>query len=654
MPTGDRRSAAPTSPSVSPAMTMPTASLPAWSRQASAIWLKGTEALPGLALRLEADDGRPSRRERQAVEHAHLGHERAGRLLEVRPAWPRARAVGRDAGDRQELAEPAAARVEAGPERAQAEGDRLGHRAPGRSRRLRRSRRAGQPRGVADQLEALGLAAGCLREDLQDHAFALDRLAFGRGRRLELGRRPVVVENLPDAGQLEHVADRFRIGDDPEPAADLSPSGGGSAPGVPIPFELRYETPAMSSRTSSAPPRITSSIRSEKYDDQDESRLPTSTSSAISSARRIWQSMKRPSLRRGVGAGMTTSAVLSHSAGIATPRRRALSRLTERRDLGRGVKRDSRRVLAADHSGGEHAGIAAVLRVVGADPQDRPALDHATGENVKSGVLRHLARPGDRRKRRVAQVVRDLADDVDPRLAERERRVAHFGRAVHRQAHELEAQRSSSACSNRCWASDGVDLAGREERADAARLGKDLADLLGPSRHRGSRGSARSRSARWSASDFPAPAANGSSTTAKTIGFRSTFRSAACKAGVEKLTTRSVSSPFKLVEDGVERGDVALGVAVGRREVSPLDEAGLLEAPPETVDRLFEDRRFAERSQADLPGARRPPCASAAGVATPRAGGVGPGPLLDHDVGLGVDLRRERPVSAAPIRARPG
>ena len=32
--------------------------------------------------------------------------------------------------------------------------------------------------------------------------------------------------------------------------------------------------------------------------------------------------------------------------------------------------------------------------------------------------------------------------------------------------------------------------------------------------------------------------------TAKTTGFRSTFRSAACNAGVEKLTTRSVSLPF--------------------------------------------------------------------------------------------------------------
>ena len=46
-PTGDRRSAAPTSPSLSPASTTPTTPPPAWSRQASAIWLRGTEALPG-------------------------------------------------------------------------------------------------------------------------------------------------------------------------------------------------------------------------------------------------------------------------------------------------------------------------------------------------------------------------------------------------------------------------------------------------------------------------------------------------------------------------------------------------------------------------------------------------------------------------------
>src|SRR6516164_6443370 len=59
--------------------------------------------------------------------------------------------------------------------------------------------------------------------------------------------------------------------------------------------------PAMSTRTSRAPPRTTSSNRSARYDDQDESRLPTRTTSATLSARRIWQSMTHPSWIPGSG-----------------------------------------------------------------------------------------------------------------------------------------------------------------------------------------------------------------------------------------------------------------------------------------------------------------------------------------------------------------
>src|SRR5690349_17108331 len=66
-----------------------------------------------------------------------------------------------------------------------------------------------------------------------------------------------------------------------------------------MPLELRYETPDRSRRTSRTPVRITSSSRSARYGDQDESRLPMRTTSATSSALLIWQSMKIPSLRPG-------------------------------------------------------------------------------------------------------------------------------------------------------------------------------------------------------------------------------------------------------------------------------------------------------------------------------------------------------------------
>src|SRR5436305_15327249 len=48
----------------------------------------------------------------------------------------------------------------------------------------------------------------------------------------------------------------------------------------------------MSSRTSRTPVRTTSSSRSARYGDQDESRLPMSTTSATSSVLLIWHSMR--------------------------------------------------------------------------------------------------------------------------------------------------------------------------------------------------------------------------------------------------------------------------------------------------------------------------------------------------------------------------
>ena len=114
----------------------------------------------------------------RALARPYERHEGACRVLEVGPPRPRARPVGRDARDRQELPEPPAARFEARTERAQAEGNSPRDRHPG-PLVLRVVPAPGEPRGVADQLEVLGTATARFREDLQGHAFPLDRLASG-------------------------------------------------------------------------------------------------------------------------------------------------------------------------------------------------------------------------------------------------------------------------------------------------------------------------------------------------------------------------------------------------------------------------------------------------------------------------------------------
>src|SRR4051812_22711343 len=112
--------------------------------------------------------------------------------------------------------------------------------------------------------------------------------------------------------------------------------------------------PDMSSRTSRTPVRITSSSRSERYGDHDESRLPMSTISATSSVLLIWQSMGHPSLRRGrqdlVGllepAGRDRHPVAP--GGVEIDRAPGLRRRAEG---------GARVVGAPDHLGGQESGL---------------------------------------------------------------------------------------------------------------------------------------------------------------------------------------------------------------------------------------------------------------------------------------------------------
>src|SRR6516225_7068471 len=104
----------------------------------------------------------------------------------------------------------------------------------------------------------------------------------------------------------------------------------------------------MSIRTSSAPPRTTSSIRSERYDDQDESRLPTRTTSAMPSTRRIWQSMTYPSVRAGSGRDDLVGR-LDPFGRDREPEAPGVVEIHRAAGPGRGVERDPRRVLATDH-----------------------------------------------------------------------------------------------------------------------------------------------------------------------------------------------------------------------------------------------------------------------------------------------------------------
>src|SRR4051794_33727814 len=106
----------------------------------------------------------------------------------------------------------------------------------------------------------------------------------------------------------------------------------------------------MSTETSSAPALMTSSIRSEKYDDQDESRLPIKTSSARWSARRIWQSMSRPSMRR-LRCENNQVGRFDPFGRNRDPEPPRVVQVNRASDLGCGVERDSRRVLATDQIG---------------------------------------------------------------------------------------------------------------------------------------------------------------------------------------------------------------------------------------------------------------------------------------------------------------
>ena len=142
-------------------------------------------------------------------------------MLKIRPPRPCGRPVGRDTRDGQELSEPPAARFEARAQRAQAEGDSLGYRTPG----LLIARvvsaplsRAGSPIS-SSRSAAPPLAFGKTCKTMRSRSIVSH---FSRRAAISSsGDRRIVVEELPDSGQPEHVADRFRIGDDPEPAANL-------------------------------------------------------------------------------------------------------------------------------------------------------------------------------------------------------------------------------------------------------------------------------------------------------------------------------------------------------------------------------------------------------------------------------------------------
>ncbi len=181
---------------------------------------QGDGGAPGFPFRLEANQIRPLRRERQSVEQAHPGNERAGRMLKVGPSRPRARPVGRHTRDRQELPEPPATGLEGRTQGAKAKGHGPRNRHP-YALVLRVVAAPWEPRGVADQLEEIGVAVARVREDLEKHALALDRHATGRW--ICPGRRgwPIVVEELVGTGQPENTPDRLGVGHDPEPTADL-------------------------------------------------------------------------------------------------------------------------------------------------------------------------------------------------------------------------------------------------------------------------------------------------------------------------------------------------------------------------------------------------------------------------------------------------
>src|SRR5262249_60227424 len=165
-----------------------------------------------------------------------------------------------------------------------------------------------------------------------------------------------------------------------------------------------------------APPRTTSSIRSERYDDHDESRLPTKISSATTSSRRIWQSMWRPSWPPGARGDDQVGALypFRRNRNSEPPRVIEIHRAA---DLHGRVERDSRRVGAMDDLADHEAGFAAVFGVVGSDTEHSTAI-YVSGRQGEERRPRHFVRARDRRERGVGQVVGDLAEHVDSRLAE--------------------------------------------------------------------------------------------------------------------------------------------------------------------------------------------------------------------------------------------
>ena len=290
MPTGDRRSAAPTKP----------VGL-ADEHDAHGVALRLVEAgLGELAQRSGGDRRvRPSPRsgpssppsfdgERHAVEHVHLRNERAGGLLEVGLARALAGPVGRHAGGGQELAEPAAARLEIGPEGTQADGDRARDCPPGPIVSLRRSRGEAAGRGrrsarAARTRESRDFLKTC--KVMPSPLDASRRRPPGSTPSSEGG--PVVRQQLQHARQLEHVADRLGVGHDPESAADLAHLAVIADQQARSRWSSGRRRPTCRRGLRVRPLRTTSSSRSERYDDQDESRLPMSTTSATSSERLI-------------------------------------------------------------------------------------------------------------------------------------------------------------------------------------------------------------------------------------------------------------------------------------------------------------------------------------------------------------------------------
>ena len=134
MPTGDRLRAVPTSPAVSPIRTTPTVSLSrAFERGPGKLAQRSCAAISGLPLRLEADHRRPFLHGETPCRRARGLPERTRRVACSKSGWPDpvAGPVGGNAGGREELAEAAAACLEAGPECSQADGDSSRQRPPG-------------------------------------------------------------------------------------------------------------------------------------------------------------------------------------------------------------------------------------------------------------------------------------------------------------------------------------------------------------------------------------------------------------------------------------------------------------------------------------------------------------------------------------------